>query len=153
MVKGDKIYNSKNGSEYLAKIDNKECAKLHFEMLKYVSDKKDRLKNKIKKKNKNYSAIKRLKTIPGFGNITASTIFIIIDNPYRFSKKSKLWTYANIGRRRAQSGDKEKTKKQNTGNRLLKRMIGNVFASAMSGDNKFSRKYMELLSVKGKDTK
>ncbi|MCF7886693.1 MAG: transposase [Candidatus Marinimicrobia bacterium] len=153
MVKGDKIYNSKNRAEYLTKIDNKECAKLHFEMLKYVSDKKDRLKNRIKKKSKKYSVIKRLKTIPGFGDITASTIFIIIDNPYRFSKKSKLWTYANIGRRRAQSGDKEKNKKQNTGNRLLKRMIGNVFASAMKGDNKFSRKYMELLSVKGKDTR
>jgi len=153
MVKGHGIYNPNNRNEYLSKIDNKECAKVQFEILEMLLDKKATLKRMIKRRSKKYPVIKRLKTIPGFGDIIAPTVFVIIDNPYRFRKKSQLWSYANIGRRRAQSGDKEKSKKQKTGNRLLKKVIGNACSVAMKGDNKLFRKYIELITIKGKDSR
>ena len=153
MVSGKKIYNPKNRSDYLSQIDNKECAKVEFEILDMLIDKKEKLERSIKHGSKKYSTINRLKTIPGFGDIIAPTVFVIIDNPYRFRRKSQLWSYANIGRRRAQSGDKEKSKKQKTGNRLLKKVIGNAYPVAKTGDNKFFKKYIELVSIKGKDSR
>lgn len=151
MVKGSSIYNPKNKEEYLSKLKSKENAEVYFDILHYLQNKKEELKKRIRREVKKYSPIIRMKTVPGVGNISGVTLFVIIDTPYRFSDKSKLWSYANIGRRIHQSGKKQKNKKQKTGNRLLKKTVGHIFQAAMTEeDNKFIRKFMDLLTNQNK---
>lgn len=151
MVEGKDIYNLKYRDQYLAKTHNNQNAKILFELLDMFVDTKIKLEKTIKQSNKFIPIISKLKTIPGFGDITVTTFFVIIDTPYRFQRKSQLWSYANLGRRVAESGGKERTKRQTTGNKILKNCITTVYTNAMKGDNKFTRAYMKLISINGKD--
>ncbi len=151
MIDGKEIYNPKYRDKYLAKIHNNQNAKMLFELLDMFVESKLKLEKTIKQSNKHIPIISKLKAIPGFGDITATTFFVIIDTPYRFHKKSQLWSYANLGRRVAESGGKEKTKRQITGNKILKNCITTVYTNAMKSDNKFSKTFMRLVSINGKD--
>jgi len=43
--------------------------------------------------------------LPGFGVVRAATLFAIVDTPFRFRTRQKLWKYMGIGLERRRSGD------------------------------------------------
>src|SRR4030042_5975121 len=55
---------------------------------------------------KQYPEIKLFKDIPGIGFIHAATISAILETPYRFADKRKVWMYAGLGIMTRSSGGK-----------------------------------------------
>jgi transposase len=87
-------------------------------------------------------------TIPGIGPILAAIMIGIIDTPFRFKTKRKLWAYAGLSVRRSQSGKQKKAKTGGSrrGNRLLKYAAMTAAKHAIRGDNAFARHSAQMLS-------
>ena len=88
-----------------------------------------------------------LKTIPGVGDINSAIMICVIDDPFRFENKRKLWSYSALGLRSRWSGNPERArvKGTNSGNRLMKYAALTSANAALRGDNRFSCHYGKML--------
>ena len=95
---------------------------------------------------KQYPEIKHFEAIPGIGFISAATISAILETPYRFADKRKVWMYAGLGIMTRSSGGKTYSEKLSTDyNRLLKYTLKQAAEVAVrSEDNPFRRKYLDM---------
>ena len=100
---------------------------------------------------KHYPEIKHFEDIPGIGFIHAATISAILETPYRFADKRKVWMYAGLGLMKRSSGGKLYSEKLTTDyNRLLKYTIKQAAEVAIqSKDNPFRRKYLDMTLLHG----
>lgn len=100
---------------------------------------------------KHYPEIKHFEAIPGIGFIHAATISAILETPYRFANKRKVWMYAGLGIMTRSSGGKTYSEKLSTDyNRLLKCSIKQAAESAIRAeDNLFRRKYLDMTLLHG----
>jgi len=112
---------------------------------------KKALKENIKTESKQYPEIKRFMKVPGIGLIHASTIYAIVDTPYRFSNKKKLWMYAGIGLAERSSGGIVYSKKLTREyNRQLKNAVKKAVESAIfAKDSQFKRQHLRLTVQQG----
>ena len=96
--------------------------------------------------SKQYPEIKLFKDIPGIGFISAATISAMLETPYRFADKRKVWMYAGLGIMTRSSGDKVYSEKLSTDyNRLLKYILKQAAEAAIRAeDNPFRRKYLDM---------
>jgi transposase len=95
---------------------------------------------------KQYPEIKHFEAIPGIGFISAATISAILETPYRFADKRKVWMYAGLGIMTRSSGGKTYSEKLSIDyNRLLKYTLKQAAEVAVrSEDNPFRRKYLDM---------
>lgn len=145
---GSSVYNQNKKEEWLTKLPYPITAfqvSNYMDVLKRLEMIKISIEKKIKKLSSKYPIIKKFLQVPGIGLISACTFFVIIDTPYRFSKRSKLWAYANLGKGEDQSAHYIKNKKVKNGNRLLKRILMGAVNSALKNTNYYSLKYFSLL--------
>ena len=100
---------------------------------------------------KQYPEIKLFKDIPGIGFIHTATISAILETPYRFADKKKVWIYAGLGIMTRSSGGKTYSEKLSTDyNRLLKYSIKQAAEAAIQAkDNPFRRKYLDMTLLHG----
>ena len=100
---------------------------------------------------KRYPEIKRFQAIPGIGFIHAATISALLETPYRFANKRKVWMYAGLGIMRKSSGGKVYSEKLSTDyNRLLKYTMKQAASAAIQAkDNPFRRKYLDKTLLHG----
>jgi len=100
---------------------------------------------------KQYPEIKLFKDIPGIGFISAATISAMLETPYRFADKRKVWMYAGLGIMKRSSGDKIYSEKLSTDyNRLLKYTLKQAAEAAIRAeDNPFRRKYLDMTLLHG----
>ena len=100
---------------------------------------------------KHYPEIKHFQALPGIGFIHAATISAMLETPYRFADKKKVWMYAGLGIMRRSSGGKLYTEKLTTDyNRLLKYTIKQAAEVAIQAkDNPFRRKYLDMTLLRG----
>src|SRR4030042_1595956 len=100
---------------------------------------------------KHYPEIKLFEALPGIGFISAATISAILETPYRFADKRKVWMYAGLGLMKRSSGGKPYSEKLSTDyNRLLKSSIKQAAESAIRAeDNPFRRKYLDMTLLHG----
>jgi len=100
---------------------------------------------------KHYPEIKHFQGLPGIGFIHAATISAMLETPYRFADKKKVWMYAGLGIMRRSSGGKLYTEKLTTDyNRLLKYTIKQAAEVAIqTKDNPFRRKYLDMTLLRG----
>jgi len=100
---------------------------------------------------KHYPEIKLFQAIPGVGFIHAATISAILETPYRFADKRKVWMYAGLGIMTRSSGGKTYSEKLSADyNRLLKCSIKQAAESAIRAeDNSFRRKYLDMTLLHG----
>lgn len=146
--KGSSVYNQENKKEWLAKLPNAVSVfqvTNYYNILSTLLKSKKSIVRKMMQISKHYPEINKFQDIPGIGLSAACTIFAIIDTPYRFSKKSKLWTYAHLGKGQSQSAYTDRTKSSNNGNRLLKYVLMTAVQHAIRTKNKFSDKYYSLV--------
>jgi transposase len=122
-----------------------------WNQLDHIQEAKKTLKKSIEIESKQYPEIMRFMKVPGIGLIHASTIFAIVDTPYRFSNKKKLWMYAGIGLAEKSSGSTVYSKKLTREyNRHLKNAIKKAVESAIFAYNsQFKRQYLRLTLEKG----
>ena len=92
---------------------------------------------------------KRLLAIPGYGAVRALTFIAIVDTPFRFVTRQKLWGYGGLGLREKQSGDPTKGRKRpdQQYNRRLKSVAKGAMEVALwrSSENPFQTVYQRLV--------
>ena len=95
---------------------------------------------------KQYPEIKHFEAIPGIGFISAATISAILETPYRFADKRKVWMYAGLGIMTRSSGGKTYSEKLSTDyNRLLKYIVKQAAeVTIRATDNPFRHKYLDM---------
>ena len=100
---------------------------------------------------KQYPKIKRFEDIPGIGFIHAATISAILETPYRFSNKRKVWMYTGLGLMTRSSAGKLSSEKLTTDyNRLLKYTIMQASEAAIrTEDNPLRQKYLDMTLLHG----
>jgi transposase len=100
---------------------------------------------------KHYPEIKNFEAIPGIGFIHAATISAILETPYRFANKKKVWMYAGLGITTRSSGGTTYSEKLSTDyNRLLKSSIKQAADAAIQAkDNPFRQKYLDMTLLHG----
>jgi hypothetical protein len=54
-------------------------------------------------------AYKRLLSVPEFGPVACPILLAVVDDPWRFPHKRRLWSYAGLGVRRRSSGTAKRT--------------------------------------------
>jgi len=100
---------------------------------------------------KHYPEIKYFESLPGIGFISAATISAILETPYRFANKRKVWMYAGLGIITRSSGGKLYSEKLTTDyNRLLKYTLKQAAEAAIQAkDNPFRQKYLDMTLLHG----
>jgi transposase len=100
---------------------------------------------------KQYPEIKHFEALPGIGFISAATISAVLETPYRFADKRKVWMYAGLGIMTRSSGGKTYSEKLGIDyNRLLKYTMKQAVEVAIQAkDNPFRRKYLDMTLLHG----
>jgi len=100
---------------------------------------------------KHYPEIKHFEALPGIGFISAATISAMLETPYRFANKRKVWMYAGLGIMTRSSGGKTYSEKLSTDyNRLLKYTMKQAAEAAIRDkDNPFRQKYLDMTLLHG----
>ena len=88
--------------------------------------------------------------LPGVSWVRAASFFVMVDTPFRFASKQKLWKYAGIGLERHQSGNGPvRLRVPRRCNRVLKNvLLGAAKSAAASKDNVFADQYQRWLDAK-----
>ena len=155
LCNGTTVYSENYRNEWRDKLPKNPIARLIadelWNQLDQLHEAKKTLKKSIGTESRQYPEIKRFMKVPGIGLIHASTIFAIIDTPYRFSNKKKLWLYAGIGLAKRGSGGKVYSiKLTREYNRQLKNAIKKAVESAIfAKDNQFKRQHLRLTLKQG----
>lgn len=147
---GNTIYNEKHQEEWLIKLNDHSqqqfMIKQLFENLKIIQKQIGEILIKIKTQCKTYAEIEYFRNVPGIGWINGATISALIENPYRFASKKKIWKYAGIGIVKKTSSKVVYSEKANKNyNRILKYTIKQATKAALSSTNFFSQKYTYLI--------
>ena len=112
---GDTVYSERYRKQWRQKLFANKVVRLIVNELWTQLDRtrqaQETLKRHIRIQGKQFSEIKRFRQVPGIGLIHASTISSIIETPYRFANKKKLWMYAGIGLAERKSGEKVYSRK------------------------------------------
>ena len=99
---------------------------------------------------KYYPEIKHFEDLPGIGFISAATISAMLETPYRFADKRKVWMYAGLGIMTRSSGGKLYSERLSKDyNRLLKYTLKQAAEAAIREDNPFRRKYLDMTLLRG----
>lgn len=152
---GVTVFSEHSRNEWRSKLPTNHIARMIadelWKQLDQLHEAKKTLRKNIGTEGKQYPEIKRFMKVPGIGIIHASTIFAIIDTPYRFSNKKKLWMYAGIGlAKRSSGGTVYSIKLTREYNRQLKDAVKKAVEAAICAkDNQFKRQFVRLTIKQG----
>jgi transposase len=147
---GETVYTKKHRQEWIDKLPQDATLLLILDGLWLQLEQLEQTEKKILKaarvQAKHYPEIKHFEDIPGIGFINAATISAVLETPYRFANKRKVWMYAGLGLVKRASGGKLYSEKLSTNyNRLLKYTIKQAAEAAIRAeDNPFRQKYLDM---------
>jgi transposase len=147
---GVTVYSETYREEWEAKLPQETTVLLILDglwrQLKQSEQTEKELLKAARAQAKQYPEIKHFEAIPGIGFISAATISAILETPYRFADKRKVWMYAGLGIMTRSSGGKTYSEKLSTDyNRLLKYTLKQAAEVAIRAeDNPFRRKYLDM---------
>jgi len=148
-VKGETVYSMKGRQAWLDQV-KRPTVQFMVESIYSAMDAAEAVRDGLMRRlrgmlsrNRDY---RRVRSIPGVGPVTASLMVSIIDDPWRFPEKRKLWTYAGLGVSMPWTGSPEKARARGskTGNRLLKYAAMTAAKCAVAGDNPLGRQYSRM---------
>jgi len=150
-VSGSAVYSEAGRAVWLQKVRRRTVRfmlETLYAKLDAAEEIQERLARRLSAMLGHRREYRRLKTIPGIGEVVASILVGVIDDPGRFPDKRKLWKYAGLSVRGPWTGDprQAKTGGSCTGNRLLKYAAMVAAERAAIGDNHFARRYREMLA-------
>ena len=152
-VSGRAVYSAEGREVWTAKVKRptvRFLLEVLYEKLDAAEDAQDRLARRLSGMLGRRREYKRLKGVPGIGDVVASIFVAVIDEPRRFPEKRKLWKYAGLSVRSPWSGDPKHAQKggSHSGNRLLKYAAMIAADRAVIGENRFARHYARMISEK-----
>lgn len=121
----------------------REDVKLLLKGYDLASEQVVELRRRLIELGKKEAMVRAFCELPGVGWVRATTLFAMVDTPFRFASKQKLWKYMGIGLERRQSGDgPARLTVPRRCNRVLKSVIlGAAKSAAASKDNVFADAY------------
>jgi len=152
---GTTVYSETHREEWKGKLPQEMTLLLILDNLWRQLEQSERTEKELlaaaRAQAKHYPEIRLFQDVPGIGFIHAATIFAILETPYRFATKRKVWMYAGLGIMTRSSGGKTYSEKLSTDyNRLLKCSIKQAAESAIRAeDNPFRRKYLDMTLLHG----
>jgi transposase len=152
---GTTVYSEAHREEWKGKLPQEATLLLILDGLWRQMEQSEQTEKEIlaaaRAQAKHYPEIKHFKAIPGIGFISAATISAILETPYRFADKRKVWMYAGLGLMKRSSGGKTYSEKLSKDyNRLLKYSIKQAAEAAIQAkDNPFRRKYLDMTLLHG----
>ena len=152
---GETIYKKRFREEWREKLPNDPGLLMIVDNLWLQMDQLEEAEDRIlvaaKEQARQFSEIKKFQVIPGIGFITAATVSAILETPWRFANKRKVWMYAGLGIVRRESGERVYSEKLTRNyNRLLKYAIKQAAEAAIRAkDNPSRRKYLEMTLLHG----
>lgn len=151
---GTTVYLEKYRSSWLEKLPINSTSSFMLKRLWNLLDSLDNsinlIKKQIKKFEKEFPEIKTFQRIAGIGPIHSATLSGLIENPHRFSTKSKIWKYAGLAKVIRGSGGKIYTERLcRNYNRTLKYTIKQAVQAAIKAKkNPIRDFYLNLTLVK-----
>jgi transposase len=152
---GDTVYSETHREQWKGKLSQDATLLLILEGLWHQLEQSEQAEKELlaaaRAQAKHYPEIKHFEAIPGIGFIHAATISAILETPYRFANKRKVWMYAGLGLMKKSSAGKLYSEKLSTDyNRLLKYTIKQAAEAAIRArDNPFRRKYLDMTLLHG----
>jgi transposase len=152
---GITVYSAIHREEWKGKLPQEKTLLLILEGLWRQMEQSEQTEKELlaaaKAQAKCYPEIKHFEALPGIGFIHAATISAILETPYRFADKRKVWMYSGLGIMRKSSGGKVYSEKLSKDyNRLLKYTIKQAASAAIRAkDNPFRRKYLDKTLLHG----
>jgi transposase len=152
---GNTVYSETHREEWKGKLPQDATLLLILEGLWRQLEQSEQTEKELlvaaRAQAKYYPEIKHFEAIPGIGFISAATISAILETPYRFADKRKVWMYAGLGLMKKSSGGKLYSEKLSTDyNRLLKYTIKQAAEAAIQAeDNPFRRKCLDMTLLHG----
>jgi transposase len=152
---GTTVYSETSRAEWKGKLPQEATLLLILEglwrQLEQCEQTEKELLSAARARAKHYPEIKHFEALPGIGFISAATISAILETPYRFTDKRKVWMYAGFGIMTRSSGGKTYSEKLSTDyNRLLKYTLKQAAEAAIQAqDNPFRKKYLDMTLLHG----
>ena len=110
-----------------------------------------RAKSRLRREARKFPQIARFQGIPGIGLIRAATFFSIIDTPFRFRTRAKIWVYCGLGLKTRMSGARVFRQSSNHEfNRYLKSAAKQAAIDAIRQEGRFQNQYSSLIK-RGRD--
>ena len=107
-----------------------------------------RAKTRLQREARKFPQIARFQEMPGIGLIRASTFFAIIDTPFRFPSRSKIWVYCGIGLKTRVSAERVYRQGPNQEfNRYLKSAVKQAVGNAVRQKGRFQDQYDRLVKL------
>jgi transposase len=123
--------------------------RLLLEGFDVLADQVRKLRSRLIDLSKDEPMIRRFCAIKGISHVRAATFLAILDTPFRFKSKQKLWKYMGIGLERRRSGTgPARLRVPGRCNRILKSVILGAAKSAIaSRNNIFADQYQRWLDA------
>jgi transposase len=109
------------------------------------------LRRRLIELGKKHPMVSAFCDLPGVSWVRATTFYAMVETPFRFASKQKLWKYAGIGLERRQSGSgPARLSVPQRCNRVLKSvLLGAAKSAAASKQNVFADQYQRWLDMNG----
>lgn len=152
---GSTVYSQSAREEWKSKLPQDAGVLLILDSLWIQLDQSEQIEKKLlaaaRAQAKHYPELKLFEGLPGIGFIHAATISAVLETPYRFANKRKVWMYAGLGLMKRSSGEKVYSEKLTRDyNRLLKYTMKQAVEVAITAqDNPFRRKYLDMTLLHG----
>ena len=127
-VKGPRVYSQKGFDSVVSKLEPfteaSFQAKHYFDLIQQIVNRKLATLKRIRSYFEIYPEINQMRQLSGIDQVTAFTLSALIDTPYRFSNKRKLWSYVGLSKSEKISNNKiYRSGPSKGGNRLLKYLL------------------------------
>jgi transposase len=97
--RGIQVYGRRHRQQWLEKIREagvRRRAELFYQQLDALQDLRHTVRGELLVESRKYQAVKILRQIPFIGPLRAAQLVALMQTPYRFRSKRKLWTYCGL---------------------------------------------------------
>jgi transposase len=139
--RGEAMYNDESLLADLERSDLRFVGQRLYGLIERMEEERQKYLEEIAVVGKGFREIRRLKTIPGIGDIQSAKIVSQVIDPARFKDKYHYWSYCGLVRHPKESGGRSYGSKKVHGNRILKCVYKMAGHSALTGENGLRRYY------------
>jgi len=154
-VKGIRVYDPKYFPGYVKSLKSDPQAQFqaqnYFTVVQQLRVLQAKTLKQIRGYYSQYPEVRRFSKIPGLGQISSFTISAIVDTPYRFANKRKLWSYCCLAKAdKISNGKFYRSGPSHQGHRLLKYIFLSAARTIMaSKKDSFYKRAAERLLKQG----
>jgi len=143
------VYAGPQRKEMLARFpwaDTRRAMRHLLSTFDALARQRDKLYHALVRRGRRIEAVRRFQQLPGVGPVIAITVFAIVDTPFRFANKKRLWKYAGLALREKSSANVTLARgASRQGSRWLKYVVMQAAIEAIQhGNNEFAEQAQRM---------